>query len=322
MTTASEPAVSAVIIFCNEEEYLAEAVASVLAQTSTDWELLLVDDGSTDRSTNLARSLAGEHHDQIRYLEHPGHQQRGMSASRNLGIARTRGRYIAYLDADDRWLPEKLESQLKLIEQFPRAALVYGPLIRWRSWTGRPTDNDDRYGIHGNGFTLETDRLYEPPELVAHFVRHKDLVPSGALIRREAIVEVGGGEESFTDNYEDAVVLAKIGLRHPIYCGPESWYLYRQYPSADDTARRRVGRPDADRPRGDIARRRFVDWLDGYVADNDLREPTLAAALHDAHRQLDHPRRHQATRLMHRLTQRVRRAASSVLPPRPGPTGR
>ncbi len=303
------PAVTVVIIFCNEEIHLAEAVDSVFSQTFTDWELILVDDGSTDRSSELARTLAADNPGRVRHLQHPGHRRRGMSASRNLGVEQAAGRFVAYLDADDRWLPDKLQGQLALMNRHTRAAAVYGPLIRWRSWAGPSAGDDDLYGIHGQGFTLETGRLYEPPELVAHFVRHKDLVPSGALIRRDAIVEVGGGDDSFTDNYEDAVVFAKIGLRQPIYCGTESWYLYRQYPTPDERARRLVGRPDADRPRGAEARSRFLDWLEDHIADHDITEPLVDAALRDARRQIDHPRRHR----VHRLLQRSRRAPARLL---------
>src|SRR5262249_32940458 len=76
------PRVTAVTIFLNAAAFLREAVASVLAQTWDDWELLLVDDGSTDGSGAIARALAGEHAGRIRYLTHPGGVNRGMSASR------------------------------------------------------------------------------------------------------------------------------------------------------------------------------------------------------------------------------------------------
>ena len=88
----SSPEVSVTIIFLDEERFLAEAVESVLAQSYTNWELLLVDDGSTDRSTEIARGYALANPDRIRYLEHPGHANRGMSASRNLGVRSARAR--------------------------------------------------------------------------------------------------------------------------------------------------------------------------------------------------------------------------------------
>ena len=78
--------VSVVIIFLNAENFIEEAIESVLAQTYGQWELLIVDDGSTDGSKNMARDYAIKNPDKIIYLEHPEHQNQGMSASRNLGI--------------------------------------------------------------------------------------------------------------------------------------------------------------------------------------------------------------------------------------------
>src|SRR3712207_221993 len=79
------PRVSVVVIFLDAARFLGEAVASVLGQTYGAWELLLVDDGSTDGSSALARGYAAAQPGRVRYLEHPGHANRGMSAARNLG---------------------------------------------------------------------------------------------------------------------------------------------------------------------------------------------------------------------------------------------
>lgn len=80
------PRVSVVMIFLDEERFIEEAVRSVQEQTLTDWELILVDDGSTDRSTQIARDLAAAD-ERIHYLDHPGHENRGTAISRNFGIA-------------------------------------------------------------------------------------------------------------------------------------------------------------------------------------------------------------------------------------------
>lgn len=103
--SVTEALVSATIAFLNAEKFLAETIESVLAQTYPNWELWLVDDGSTDGSSQIARDYAARHADRIHYLEHPGHENRGKSASRNLGLRHARGRYVTWLDADDVWLP-------------------------------------------------------------------------------------------------------------------------------------------------------------------------------------------------------------------------
>ena len=125
--------VSVVIIFRDAERFLTEAVASIFAQTFKNWELLLVDDGSVDGSTALAVACADEYPRQVRYLAHPGHANRGMSASRNLGIRHARGAYLAFLDADDVLFTPALEDQVALLDAWPAAAMVYGPIQWWHS---------------------------------------------------------------------------------------------------------------------------------------------------------------------------------------------
>src|SRR4026208_1024460 len=107
-----KPVVSVISIFFNEEKFIEDAVKSVFAQTYQEWELLLVDDGSTDKSTEIARRFAEQRPERVRYFEHDGHENRGMSATRNLGIRNAKGDYIAFLDADDMWLPHKLDRQV------------------------------------------------------------------------------------------------------------------------------------------------------------------------------------------------------------------
>jgi glycosyltransferase involved in cell wall biosynthesis len=101
----SLPLVSVIIIFLDEERFIQEAIESVFAQTYSHWELLLVDDGSKDASTQIARRCAETNPGRVRYLEHEDHRNRGMSASRNLGLQHAKGDFIAFLDADDVWLP-------------------------------------------------------------------------------------------------------------------------------------------------------------------------------------------------------------------------
>ena len=136
-----QPLVSAIIIFLNAEKFLAEAIESVVNQTYINWELLLVDDGSTDSSTGIALRYANLFQDKIKYLQHPTHQNKGMSATRNLGINHAKGEYVGFLDADDIWLPTKLEEQISLFLQYPECGMVYGQTEIWHSWTGIEEDD-------------------------------------------------------------------------------------------------------------------------------------------------------------------------------------
>ena len=98
----SYPSISVIMPVYNVERYVSEAIVSVLAQTFTDFELIIVDDGGTDRSMDICRSYDDP---RIRIISQPN---RGLAGARNTGIAASRGEYIALLDSDDSWKPEKL----------------------------------------------------------------------------------------------------------------------------------------------------------------------------------------------------------------------
>src|SRR5215469_17436230 len=97
------PSVSVIVPFRDAEKYLGDAIASIDAQTYPNWELLLVDDGSANASSRFARDLAHRFPKKVRYLEHGGHRNKGVAASRNLGVEAARFKYVALLDADDVW---------------------------------------------------------------------------------------------------------------------------------------------------------------------------------------------------------------------------
>ena len=108
MSEPSRPEVSVIIVFLDDERFLSEAIESVRAQTFDDWELILVDDGSSDGSQQIARSWIDRELGRSRYLTHPERENRGISAARNLGLKESRGGLIALLDSDDVWLPHTL----------------------------------------------------------------------------------------------------------------------------------------------------------------------------------------------------------------------
>ena len=109
-------AVSVIIPAYNSEAFLAEALGSVLAQTYRPAEVIVVDDGSTDRSADVARSFEG-----VRYIYQAN---RGPATARNTGIALARGEFIAFLDHDDVWLPNKLEVQMEFLLSHPHVGFT------------------------------------------------------------------------------------------------------------------------------------------------------------------------------------------------------
>lgn len=247
--------VSVTVIFRDEAEFLEAAIESVLAQTYGNWELLLVDDGSTDGSTELARRYSASQPGRIRYLGHPGHENRGMSASRNLGLRNAAGAYVAFLDGDDTWLPEALIEQVAILDRNVEAAMVYGPIRYWFGWTGDPAEGRRDY-VEPTGYPPNV--LLPPPGPLPRFLRDRAAVPSGILVRRHAAVAVGGFEERFRSEYEDQAFLAKLCLRFPVYAAARTWYLYRQHSQSAVATGLRTGVTDA-------ARLTFLRWLAGYL---------------------------------------------------------
>jgi glycosyltransferase involved in cell wall biosynthesis len=227
--------ISAIVIFFNTEKYIEEAIQSIFAQTYDNWELLLVDDGSTDGSSAIAQHYAAQYPNQVRYLEHEGHQNRGMSASRNLGAHHAKGEFIAFLDADDVWLPEKLEKQLAIFEQYPEAAMVCGPNEIWHSWTGNPEDagRDRVHQMLGRGIT--PDQLFLPSTLLKLFWQNKARTPGtcSILIRLEVFNQLGGFEEDFRGMFEDRVFFSKVYLHSPVFIMSECLDKYRRHPASE-----------------------------------------------------------------------------------------
>jgi glycosyltransferase involved in cell wall biosynthesis len=293
---SSQPVVSAVIIFWNAERFLREAIRSVFAQSFPAWELLLVDDGSSDGSTEIARRYAREYPERVRYREHPGHVNRGMSASRNLGIRSARGTYIAFLDADDVWVERTLEEQVAILEAHPDAAMVYGPIQWWYSWTGKP---EDRERDHVEKLGVPEESLIQPPHLLPRFLRNQAAVPSGLLVRRQISDRVGGFEDRFRGEYEDQVFCAKICLNAPVFASGRCWYQYRQHPDSCVLSGQRTGATYA-------ARLRFLNWLAGYLAEQQVQQRRVWLALELEFWRYRHPVAFRLLRRGEELVSRIR----------------
>lgn len=118
----TRPLVSAIVTCYNRQAYLAEALDSILAQTFDAYEIVLVDDGSTDDSARIAARYVERHGDRIRYH----HQEnRGASVAKNIGVELAAGAYLAFLDSDDRWTPDKLAVQMRHVDRHPDIPIRY-----------------------------------------------------------------------------------------------------------------------------------------------------------------------------------------------------
>jgi glycosyltransferase involved in cell wall biosynthesis/SAM-dependent methyltransferase len=289
---SNTPSVSVIIIFLNAAQFIDEAIKSVFDQTYDEWELLLVDDGSTDGSSEIAKRYASQRSDKVRYLTHAGGRNRGMSSSRNLGIEQARGHYLAFLDADDVWLPQKLEQQVALIEAHPEAALVYGPVQWWHDWTGDPQDVRRNFV---DRLEAEPETLVAPPALLTSLLIREAPAATNSLVRRAVAEQVGGFETRFGGMYEDQAFFAKVCLASPVFVASECWYKWRRHPNSCCAEAVRGGRYLA-------ARRKFLRWLEAHMLEQKVEDGEVWNAL-----QMAQQRAHQS------LRQRIRESAEPGL---------
>ena len=265
--TPVQSLVSIVVIFLNEAKFIEEAIASVLAQTYSNWELILVDDGSTDDSSAISKNYAAKFPQRVKYLEHREHQNLGMSASRNLGINNSRGEYIAFLDGDDVWLADKLEQQVAIMETQTDAAFVCGRTQWWYSWA----KDGDRQRDFIQQLDLPLNSLVPPPAILLLFLQNEWASLHDILIRQKAIATVGGYEDSFKGMYEDQVFHAKLCLNFPAYVADRCWCRYRQHSQACTFQTH-----DTDRGYF-IARKTFLIWLANYLSQQQVQNTEISA---------------------------------------------
>lgn len=178
------PRVSVIIPVFNAARTIEQAIDSVRAQTFTDFEIIVVDDGSTDGSMEIIRRYGGA----VKLLQQ---QNRGPSAARNLAISNSSGESLGFLDGDDWWKPEFLATMLAALERDPQAVMAYCDLQLVDS-LGRPFPTALRLS-DGHAPTVQEmlDRLWP-------------IVPSGVVIRRAALDAVGGYPEPLRA-FEDVI---------------------------------------------------------------------------------------------------------------------
>jgi len=280
----TQPLVSVIIIFLNGGEFIEEAIASIFAQTYDNWELLLVDDGSTDQSTKIALDYAQKYPQKVRYFEHDHHQNLGMSASRNSGINHAKGQFIAYLDADDVWLPDKLTEQIAILESHAEAAMVYGWVKFWYSWTGKPEDQERDHFLD---LGLPPNSLISPPNLLPILWKgqRQKPVPSNVMFRAEILKKIGKFEESFRGWAEDTVVYTKIGLHSPIYVSDKCWVKHREHETSDSFQFSRNGKIYS-------GNQTYFNWVEKYLIAQGMKNTELWTQLKKARFVYDYPLLH------------------------------
>ena len=259
---ALTPAVSCIVIVHNGEAFLDEAIRSVLQQTSPDWELIVVDDGSSDGSREIARRHA-EVDGRIRLVSHPDGGNHGTGPARNLGLSESQGRFVGFLDADDVWEATKIEEQLEVFAQHPEVAMTYGRTLIWYSWD--TTLEDDFFYDLG----VQPDQVHLPPVLFRQLLLNVYQTPTtcNALMRRSAVTEVGGFDDSFTAMFEDQLFFAKLMLHFPVHVSDRCWARYRQHSGSTSAAAAAAG--------GNLrAQIRYLEHVRAYLRER-RRQPLV-----------------------------------------------
>jgi glycosyltransferase involved in cell wall biosynthesis len=300
--------VSNVVTFLNAEKFMQEALESVLVQTYDNWELLLIDDGSTDTSTQIALRYAERFPEKVRYLEHPEHRNRGISASRNLGIAHAKGKYLGFLGADDVLMPRTLEQQVRILSSHPEAGMVYGSSLYWFGWTGNPKDKQRDFRDFVEECGVKPNTLIEPPELLRIFLRRDKgpcvfgsiPSPSSILVRSEVTRSVGGFDEEFWNLSEDRAFYVKVGIEAPVFAAGECWCKYRKHPEAVSYIAEKTNQQLP-------SRLLFLNWLAEYLFKRGIKDAEIWKLLHDRQLHAHNRQLKELERTLEKERRKVRR---------------
>lgn len=208
------PKVSVIIPAYNAAPYIAETLASVFAQSYPDYEVIVVDDGSTDDTLAVLEQFA----DRITLIRKPNG---GPASARNAGLRQARGELLAFLDGDDLWLPDKLAAQVEFCEQHPTAGLVYGEALMFTQ------DGAEKRIERKIGYT-------EAPTFWPTFclLLYGDFIPNSTVVIRRACLERVGylNEDRALIAVEDYEYWLRIAKYFPIAGLPRPLAYYRLRP--------------------------------------------------------------------------------------------
>lgn len=202
------PEISVVMAVYNGEEYLKEAVDSILCQTVSDFEFIIVDDGSTDASSSIVRSFKDP---RIKLIEQ---SNQGLAKALNNGIAYAKGKYIARLDADDIALPERLELQRNFLESNPAAVIVGSNAIV----------------MDKEGCELYTSSQKLTWEEIKTMLPDTPFYHSAVFFRKDTFIKAGGYYEAIRHHFEDVILWNRMAEYGELFNLKETLIKYRIVP--------------------------------------------------------------------------------------------
>jgi glycosyltransferase involved in cell wall biosynthesis len=210
------PTVDIIMPAFNAAKYLTSALDSVASQTFQDWCIVLVDDGSTDETCDVLSPYIERLGDKFKYIRTCN---AGPSAARNAAIRNSSSEFLAFLDADDVWLPGRLAASLKRFEERPQAGLSYG-MVRFIDAEGRITPWQDRRQKYAEG------------KIAAHIYTRRINLPCLTItVRRKCIEDVGLFDEEMRAT-EDRDLWLRIALKYEVCFVEQVIAHYRMSPSS------------------------------------------------------------------------------------------
>ena len=267
MNVKSEELVSVIIPFLNGSQWLIEAIDSVLHQTYPHWELIVLDDGSDEKHSLVAKEICSRYPGKMVYTEHPEHVNRGVSISRNEASKLARGKYLAFLDADDVWMPNKLADQLAMFAAHPQVQVVFGAFTIWQSWQYKEVENYVQ--------PIGASAGYYPPgtlnKILYPFYEGTTPAPSGIILTRQAFNSIGMFEPAFSgiyELYEDQAFLSKVFLHNHVFISDQSHLLYRRREGSMSSAANNLERYHT-------VRIYYCNWLQAYLKSHYIHDATL-----------------------------------------------
>jgi glycosyltransferase involved in cell wall biosynthesis len=243
---SGSPRVSVILPVYNGATSIERALRSVFDQTFTDFEIVVVDDGSTDDTpTVLANFAARIRQDRIRIIRQ---SNRGFPGARNAGVAAAHGEFLALIDHDDQWAPQKLDLNVASLYNDPGAALVYSDLV-----VVNESDEESRTSPIGSGTA-------HAPTMDEMLARMWPIMPSTVVMRRAAFDRAGGFGESLHEDLDFWLLMREQG--NFVYL-PEKLIRFtfgQLYPKV-------LNRDIGPKPIVDLIRSRYGSRADGWVKD-------------------------------------------------------
>lgn len=204
--------VSIIMPAFNAEKYIGQSIQSVMAQSHKNWEMLIVDDGSTDNTAAVIKRYA-EKDNRIKYIYQKNQRQ---GTARNNGIRNSSGRILAFIDSDDLWRPEKITRQLEVLFE-NEADLIFSDGYYFRR---QPGDMQQ-------GFKTKIGK-HSGIQAIDSFITNNRVVMSSVLVKKEAVESVGGFHEDPTMHVEDYHLWMKMLLNGAVFMGvPDRLMYYR-----------------------------------------------------------------------------------------------